>query len=194
LDIGKQFDVNLGNFDHHQQRGLEATNLLVLRNSFIETRLKDKLVTMLFQHVSDVDNGLKGFNESFYSLIRNFNNIANGFNVALEVTKSILEATIATAKKSIEGEARWHSLERVQFVVAINEGEFIPDWQVLADSNNIHFLASPNPRGGWQLTSRNSQEFLLKPSEFQTGIHPNLFIAFYKDKETCLQDAVIQVG
>jgi uncharacterized UPF0160 family protein len=43
LDIGRNYNPTLGNFDHHQGANLPATNILVLDYFFNDEFIKDKL-------------------------------------------------------------------------------------------------------------------------------------------------------
>lgn len=199
LDLGKRLEPSLSNFDHHQNGDIEATNLLVLRHFCKDTRLVKKLEQHLFSYVSDVDRGIipnGGGIATFNAIVRNFNNIDSGFELALTTAQNILNAYIVTATQAIEGEIRWSNLQRLENgrIAFDKEGVFIPDWKDLANKDGVFILASPNARGGFQLVSRNSEELNIPIGDGQTFRHPSGFMAVYETEGLALKHAIAIVN
>lgn len=193
LDIGGEYNPELGNFDHHHDRDLSATNVLVLHH-FVDSSYREKLRKHLFQYVSDVDTGTipGGWTEgipTFNAIIRNLNGVLS-FEETVSIAKTILKGYINTTKVAIETENYYFSLERAYEKVVIEEkGTFIPEWKELAKQEGILLMLSPNARGGWQLVSRDSQVLKITKAEGQTFLHASGFMAVYADKETALKHA-----
>lgn len=196
FDLGGEYNELFGNFDHHQDRNLPATNILVLDYFCHDIDLANLLKKHLFQYVSDVDTGkiiaregadLAGFN----SIIRNLNNVENGFQIALDMTKQILAGYIKTAELAIQMESYYYSLERKFWgkVVIEKNGQFIPNWKELAEKEGVLLMVSENPRGGWQIVTFNSDFLTIPTSEHQSFRHPNGFLAVYPYFDLAMEHA-----
>jgi len=200
IDVAQHYEPVLVNFDHHQNGELPASNLLVLEHFCHDIDLKNILKKQLYNYVSDVDKGkviIKegGETATFNSIIRNLNNIEEeGFNIAMIIACATLEGYLATAMLSIETKEYYYSLERVLDgkVVIERAGQFIPDWKELAKQEGVMFMISPNARGGWQLVTRDSDEFTIPQHpdpKVQTFLHANGFVAVYSELSYALEDA-----
>lgn len=201
VDTGFMYDTIMRNFDHHQNPMSPAASSLVLawlvQEDVISTQVSAKMHTQLFDYVSKVDCGIiakGGDSYAFPGLIRNYNNVEDGFTEALKMAESLIRALYKTALLAVEGEKRWYASERwaadsmSPFFVVIVESGYIPDWQQLAENGGIRFILSPNSQepGKWQLTSRDSTLFQVPESSVQTYRHPSGFMAVYPSKETAL--------
>ena len=182
LDIGREYNPEKGLFDHHQNPELDATNILILEHFVQDEKKVELLKKHLYQIVSDVDRGIctgGGEAGSFYSIIRSFNNLENGFDVALNVALKVVEAAFKTAEMAIEAEETWEKSAK-NGKVAINlSGKFMPNWKEMAKKDGICFLVEPNPRGGYQVTSVDSSTNPIPAHETQTFIHNSGFMAVY---------------
>ena len=194
LDIGGKFQPNLGNFDHHQDGMLHATNMLVLHR-FCSEEIFPKLCPF-YRAVSDVDTGrvpgggdVAGWN----AVIRRFNSLPNGFDLALDFTRQMLDALIASAKEAIAGEARWADLPRTHGgkLATDESGSPIVGWNELAATDGVLLLSHPNPRSGWQLTSSDSKVFVIPETDTQTFRHNSGFMAVYATREDAEVHAAI---
>ena len=196
FDLGGEYNELLGNFDHHQDKSLPASNILVLDYFCQDVDLASLLKNKLFKYVSDVDTGkiiaregadLAGFN----SIIRNLNNVENGFQIALDMTKQILAGYIATAKLAIETKSYWHSLERTYDATIVIEkaGQFIPEWKEYAEKEGVLLMISENSRGGFQVVSRDSTVISIPVSEYQSYRHNSGFMAVYPYFHLALEHA-----
>lgn len=200
IDVGRHYQPIFGNFDHHQDGELPASNLLVLEHFCKDIDLKNILRKQLYNYVSDVDKGkiiIKegGETATFNSIIRNLNNLEeDNFEKALVVTGVTLQGYLATAMLSIETKQYYYSLERDLDgkVIIERAGQFIPDWKQLAKEEGVMFMISPNARGGWQIVTRDSEEFVIPKHpdpKVQTFRHANGFMAVYAE----LGDALVHV-
>lgn len=80
LDVGRRYEPERNNFDHHQNGDLAATNLLLLETlgrPYFGNAVCDRLHDSLFSRVSDIDRGKIGLTGSegfleFNSIIRPF--------------------------------------------------------------------------------------------------------------------------
>ena len=188
VDVGGYFSVGNNNYDHHQDANLQASNLLVLGSVCSDPKLLTKLLPF-YNRVSDIDRGLRIAEPGeFNNIVRNFNSLQNGFELASQFVRSALEALVMTAIKAIEAESVWDSLftEFNGKVKIEPNGVLMPDWKELAKRDGVLLLASPNARGGWQLVSRDSNEINIPVSPTQTFRHASGFMAVYESKEEVL--------
>lgn len=198
LDCGLQYAPALGNFDHHQDSSLEATNMLVLDYFTDDKKLVEKLTYSLFQYVSDIDRGVKsqkGESAGFNSIISNFNGSENAFENAIEIAETILFQYIRNAEAMILSDELWKTIPRIcdGKVVALEKGEWIQDWKRLAEEEGVLLLVAPNLQtdGAWNITSRDSNLFPLTSHPGQTFLHNSKFFAVYTSKDEALEHAEI---
>jgi len=196
LDCGNQYDLENGNIDHHQDRALEATNLLVLNHFTEDKKLVEKLTYSLFQYVSDIDRGVKskiGESAGFNSIISNFNGSDGGFERALGVAETILTEYIRNAAMMISSEELWKTLPRIHDgkVVVLKKGQWVLDWQRLAQEEGVVLLIAPNQQaeGSWNLITRDSDFLSLSEHSAQTFLHKAKFFAIYSSYESVIEHA-----
>lgn len=198
LDVGRKLEPENSNFDHHQDGEISATNILILDHFCKDEKLKGLLKKYLFSYVDAVDRGniIEGketdfSTPSFNSIIRNLNNLENGFEIALQIAKTTLAAAIATAEKAIESEERWNGLQKIGKIAIQHDADIIIGWREMAEKDGILALISPNIRekGAYQITSRDTEILKIPAHEKQTFLHANQFIAAYPDLESALQHA-----
>lgn len=191
LDIGREYDGKRL-FDHHQDSSLEATNILVLRMLVGEGRLFGLMCKHLYQAVSDIDTGKVeggGNPGSLNSIIRSLNNLENGFDTAVSICLPIVEACYRSAMLAIEAIDTWDKVKK-EGKVAINlTGKFMAGWKDMAAKEDICFLVEPNPRGGYQVTSINSDLYPVPVSDKQTFRHNSGFMAVYTDMADAVNHA-----
>lgn len=190
LDIGRQYNPRLNNFDHHQDANLPATNMLVLQK-WEHPQPGEWMAKLLFQYVSDVDTG-KIVEPStqpvptFSSIIRMLNNVDGGFEIALQIADAAIKAARQTAIQRIAAENTWRTLEKRNCYAVHDSLEFVVGWQELAEKEGVNFLLMQNPRGGYQIYSRDSSKFPIPPHESQTFLHNSKFTATYPTKELAI--------
>ncbi len=194
LDIGRKFQKESNNFDHHQDGDMDATNLLILRHFCTDEALCRKLEKHLFGYVSAVDCGKLPDERkapTFNSIIRNLNNLEDGFQIAIKMADAILDGYIMTALMAIDGEKRWEKLRKVcDGKVKVDDSKiFIPGWKELAVRDGVLIFATPNERGGFQLISRDSEELRIPVGNGQNFVHNSGFMAVYDTKELALYHA-----
>jgi uncharacterized UPF0160 family protein len=206
LDLGRQYNPSLGNFDHHQDADLPATNILIANwlteQGLISIDVRENLSEFL-NYVSDVDRGLIQDGNKDYT----FNGIINSLNpsdttdtdesnkafeIAVVLAKQIIQARIKIAQKAITDKVRWQKLERIYGgKVAINDSfESIVGRSELAKSDGVQFMVMPSQRGGWQILSSDSIEFNIPIDSRQKFRHNSGFLATYETK----QDAIDHAG
>lgn len=198
LDIGRRYEPELNNFDHHQDASLPATNMLILAHFLVPNHLKlaNLLSKYMFQYVSDVDTGkvVEDANSiplTISGIIRGLNNLPImpelQFRAALEIMTTIVSAQIETANKQIQSEEIWATQVVKDGKVAIhNSTEFLVGWRELAEPAEIRYLVTPNLRAGFQITSWDSNQFPIPVDTRQTFRHNSGFLAAY----ATLEDAV----
>jgi len=208
LDVGRSYNPEKRNFDHHQDSKLGASNLLVFWNFVdvisekfgISENEKDEfnlLVTEKFlNYISDVDCG-KVLEQNtpniptINSIIRSLNNIENGFDFALQIVESAFTGACEAAKLVVKGRTLWYSFEKLSEKVKLQETkDFIPNWKELAKEEGIYLLVQENLRGGWQVVSRSTDELVLPEHEKQTFRHNSGFMCVFAEKEEAIEFAL----
>lgn len=211
LDIGGDYNPELLNFDHHQNKDLPATDMLVLEHFGIPESMggeavKERLKAILFQRVSDIDRGLlKPDKENpildFNGMIRAFNPIGEAtdekYNVqffkALDFALTVLNNQGAVALKYQLDLERWKGLEKAPGIAFAVDTNMILCWKEEAAKENILFLVCPSLRGGWQVISRDTEVVKIPPYSGQTFLHNSGFLANYETFEEARAHAVVMV-
>lgn len=206
LDVGKHYDPKMGNFDHHQDVHLPATNILIADwltdQGLISTDVRENLSEFL-NYVSDVDLGLipdGNKDYTFSGIINSLNPFDTtntdesnkDFDMAVTLAIQIIEARIKVAHKAVLDKVRWQKLERISNgKIVINESfENIIGRDKLAETEGVQFMVTPSQRGGWQIISCNSAEFNIPIDSRQKFRHNSGFLAAYDTK----QDAIDHAG
>lgn len=198
LDIGRRYEPDLSNFDHHQDAALPSAAGLILRHFYgHDPRLAALLERHFIGYIDRVDRGdiveSAGSPPTINVIVRACNNLENGFDEALRIMTAALDAQFAAAKTSIRGENLWAATEKIGSVAVRDTQEFIVGWQELAADEGINFLVSPNLRGGYEIMSRDSKLFPIPADIRQTFLHNSGFMAAYASKEDAVAHArVIQ--
>lgn len=200
VDIGREYKPGMLNFDHHQDDQLPASNMLVLdylvKNGVIQPRQGELLEKYFFDYISQVDCGQVvekvGAIPSISGIIRACNNLPEetAFATALSIMRSALDAQMATVNRRIESETIWNGLEisgkHGAFYAIHDNARHIVGWHELAEENNVQYLVTPNARGGYQITSRDSALFPIPPHHSQTFRHNSGFLAAYPTIQDCV--------
>lgn len=204
IDFGQVYDGNY-RLDHHQDKTLPASNVLVARWLVAQGNIDPKVYKHLepfLMAVSDVDTGIvpNGGNPSgLNAIIRAFNPAGgspqvfdDAFEIALQLARQIISKQIKVCKKIVEDETRWAGLERIaNGKVAIQEDtNMILGWKDWAKETGERFLVCPSLREGWQVISRDSEEFAVPPHESQIFRHASSFMAVYLTREDAINHAV----
>ena len=193
IDMGRSFDPSLNNFDHHQDPNLPASNMLILRQFVPEGRFRDLLEQYLFQYTSNCDCGGEKLENvpTLTSIIRGLNNLkqSNAYEIAFRTAQAALLSAISTANERIQGEERWAKVEKIGKVAITDSTEYIVGWHELAELDDIVLFITPNVRGGYQITSRSTDVFVIPADSRQTFLHNSGFIAAYATKEDAVAHA-----
>jgi len=187
LDVGLRHDPAFGNFDHHQDSGLDAACMLVLQHFVRDEKLRKRLADKLFQIVSDIDCGrVEGqrriISASFSSIIGNLRSLRDGFDVALDIAQKILHGYVGTAEQAIEGGAKWKSLKigRGGKFKIQEDATYIPDWEELASQDGICLYLKPNTRipGSYQILA-DTNVLRIPAKDTQLFMHNSGHLAVY---------------
>lgn len=203
IDIGRVLDPDFLNFDHHQDQTIPASNVLItnwlVSIGKIDSRVCEKLQPFL-QQVSDVDRGLipnGGPSAGLNAIVRGFNppigsptDYDAAFEVAVKLCQQIIAVQIKNAQKAIDDEVRWAVLYKDGRIAVQEDTNVILGWKELAKDSGIMVLVCPSNREGWQIISRDSNEFIIPEHESQTFRHTSGFMAVYPDRESALAHAI----
>jgi hypothetical protein len=186
LDIGRQYNPEMGNFDHHQSGDLKATNILILESLCGGIELVQELKTLMFDYVSDIDRGVKFKTPGLPCL----NSMVKGlsFDEALDLVRLTLKSAVSTARERIKSREEIKKCPIEGNVLLTHQP--IVGWQDLVDEHIIYCLG-PNPRGGWSLVSKDSTKWPIPVAEGQTFRHNSGFMAVYESREAALDSSAL---
>lgn len=207
LDVAQHFEPTLGNFDHHHDRNLSATNVLIadwlVGEGEMSAEVRENLQDFL-GYVSDVDRGVipgGGIAASFNGIIRSLNPADLGqsttaFEGAVNLAQQIIAAQFAVAERAVADAHIWAGLERMaDGKVAVQLDTYqLAGWKEIAEKEGVEYLVTPNPRGGWQIISRDSIVFNIPVDGRQSFRHNSGFLAVYSSKEDALAHATEIAG
>jgi hypothetical protein len=118
-----------------------------------------------------------------------FNSIIRGcddFAQALELSIAIISRMISDIEKYFKDELLFNKLP-VEGVVAINkDSNILLGWKEFAEAKGLIFLVTPNPRGGFNLISRDSENYPIAASDNQTFRHNSGFMAVYATQKEAI--------
>lgn len=199
LDVAQKFDPTLGNFDHHHDASLSATDILIADWLVSEGSLDPEVRANLGEflgYVSDVDRGRipgGGIAAGLNGIVRAMNpsdisQAMPAFENAVELVQRIFSAQLAVAERAVTDRKVWASLERIAGgKVAIQLDTYqMAGWKDEAEKEGVAFLITPNPRGGWQIISRDSVLFNIPADVRQSFRHNSGFLAVYGTKEEAI--------
>lgn len=203
LDVAQKFEPELGNFDHHHDRNLPATNILIADWLVVEGEISSEVRANLqdfLGYVSDVDRGIipgGGIAASFNGVIRSMNpadltQSTPAFEDAITLAQQIFASQMAVAERAVADAHIWAGLERIAGgKVAIQLDTYqLAGWKEMAEKEGVAFLVTPNPRGGWQIISRDSVLFNIPADVRQSFRHNSGFLAVYGTKEEAIAHAI----
>jgi uncharacterized UPF0160 family protein len=183
LDLGLTFDPDNLNFDHHQNKGGQATNMLILNwlreTDRIENELAKELHTFM-KGISDFDTNEGEIHQAFATInprneLRLVSHVVAGFNRnptdvkeqrqafsnALEFASAILQNEIHSANERIKAVKIWESKEKMNNCLVFDE--FCPIWKEKA--KHTHITCAVMPTGAnWSCLSIDSEKHPL-PTE-----------------------------
>jgi hypothetical protein len=185
LDIGKKYDLENGNLDHHQDGTLHASNLMMCDYLCMmgeDAKLIDKLKSLLFNRISDVDRGIaKSDSWEFNAIIRS----CKTFGEALKLAVQVITNVIQDIEKSFKDEERFDKLEIIGNTIICIEQPVILGWKELAPES-VNYMLCNNIRGGFNLISKNSKKFNIPVMDTQDFRHASGFMAVYAKYDDAL--------
>lgn len=189
IDVGGVHNPELRLFDHHQDKSLDASNVLVLRYLHEEMQLvSDSLFKRLYNSFIDISlidcNGYDhtdGFEVN--SLIKSFNSLHDGFGIALSTVKNFIKAKMIDCELETSCRELFDNGEKLGERVLLCD-EFPVFWK---SYDECDFLVAPDQLGKWCLHSRNSKDFPIIPTGKEKFLHTGKFIAVYECKEDAVE-------
>lgn len=198
FDIGRVLDYDTRKIDHHQDKDLSATNILVL-NLLHHLKMIDEFEKnewlSVFERISDIDIGkTHGFYNQFEftGMITSFLSYGKGsaeFHRAITWAYDYICAKSLTIANSRENFNKYKNLEYVNPATLIDKtGQNIWDWKKYAVDDEVYMLIQPN-REGWEVMSRSTLELVLPPSDKMHFRHNSGFLAVLKEFDDVIEYA-----
>lgn len=189
VDVGGQYDSHFNNYDHHQDASLPAACMITMLELHNKQKISDEMRDELFDpiwHISDIDcNGTAG-KDAFHvnTLIKSFNALENGFDVAVQVCRQYIQSCKITVSKAAESRQIWESGEKISMYIRACD-EFPIHWKRYEEQP---FLVYPHD-GKWNLLSISSDQFPLASNGKETFMHANKFLAVFDSREDAISCA-----
>lgn len=187
LDQYGQLDVVKHNFDHHQDKTLQATNMLLLRFLHLNGLMSKDLHEILqrpFTAISDYDRrgpvSFNGFQVSEF--FKTFNNLEDGFEIALAVVKTWLKGLDNLLTSKEEAERIYRDGRVIGTLVKVCRA-FPILWHTMGTAK---ILVAPE-KNTWRVHSADTENYPIVSTGKELFLHENKFIAAYATKE----DAVV---
>lgn len=181
VDVGGQYDQVKNNYDHHQDSTSHAACVLVckelIERGYMDGVVYEELIDNLLE-ISDIDcNGpanKNGFQVN--TLIKSFNSIEDGFELAVDVCRKYIQSCKANAAKSEESKKIWDDGEKMGNIRICTA--FPIHWKRYEQEM---FLVYPQA-GKWNVITRDSSIAPLVDSGKADFMHANKFLAVFKTK------------
>ena len=208
VDVGGELDNTKCNYDHHQNRNLVASNMLVLEDLYITGRIDTIVfykINKLMKGVSNMDCNVDSIHKSWSKwndkgLYKNLSSILTGFNrnpgnetaqnrqfaLAVEFAVQILDNEEYRAVQEHNAKVVYASKKVLTNNVAVFD-EYCAIWK---EKDEHMFVVQPNSQG-WSVTSKDSSKYPLMEasSEDLIFLHKNLFVAVFKTKTAAIEYA-----
>lgn len=190
LDIGRECNLLMKNADHHQDKTLPATNMLLLdaHEEHFSKLVTEKLKLRLFNLVSDIDVGKVVLTASdpavLNTLVRWCNSLHNGFFPALNMVRTAFKACLAQCRREVIDAFRWETeVEKKGHYAIVRGTSPIICWEELAQEEGICYLLKENVRraGSYSIQSINAKKLPIPKMENgkQIFLHNSGFLASY---------------
>ena len=188
VDVGGKYERQNNNYDHHQDSSLPAACMLVpnelVNLDKVSVELQDELFDSIYE-ISDIDcNGpadKNGF--QFNTLIKSFNAIEKGFEIAVDVCRMYIQSCKANAAKTEESRKIWDEGEDMGNIKVCNA--FPVHWKRYEEQM---FLVYPQA-GKWNVITRDSATAPLAESAMADFMHANKFLAVFSNKKDAINCA-----
>lgn len=191
LDQYGQLDVTKHNFDHHQDKSIQATNMLVLKFLQLQGLVSSDLYEILkrpFTAISDYDrNGpipYNGFQVS--ELIKTFNNLEDGFEIALAMVTTWLQGLENLLAKKEEAERVYKDGRIIGSIVKVCRA-FPILWHTMGSAK---ILVAPE-KDTWRVHSSDTENYPIVSTGKELFLHENKFVAAYQNKQDAVVAAVL---
>ena len=191
IDVGGEYNPSLGLFDHHHDDSLEASCVLIATHLFLENIYNDDMFLELrdtMHVISEIDTGgytqYNGF--QFNSLIKMFNSLDNGWQLALDTCRNYIKCLKDNVDKIEQSRRIWDEGERISMHIKYCH-EFPIHWKRYDDSA-VMYLIYPN-KGKFNLLSKDSKDFPICSSGDEEFLHNAKFLAVFSSKEDAIRCA-----
>lgn len=191
VDVGGHYSPQLNLFDHHHDKMLHASCVLVLKHlvktDVISEELYDELIDQMLV-VSEIDcNGHREFNGfQMNSYIKMMNHLPDGFEFSLELCKRFVRSCVETVKAANDSRITWDSGDVIDNNIRICNS-FPIHWKRY---NEQSYLVYPNA-GKWNVLSIDSSKYPLCDTGKQEFLHTGKFIAVFSNKKDAVECAVM---
>jgi uncharacterized UPF0160 family protein len=207
IDVGGHYAPSSHIFDHHQDKNLHSSNVLVAQylhdNGVIPTGFHDYLQPFM-RAISDWDTNYENIHATYKSLhLKNYSQIIAGFNrepnnealqmeqfnKAIGFTLDLLENLQYEWQMKVESENTYKNGRMLKYGVIVFE-KYCTVWK---EKGEFPFAIMPNPQG-WSINSADSTvQPLAEDIEFARGckfMHKGKFIAVFDTLENAEKAAM----
>lgn len=208
VDVGEEYDVNMLNFDHHQDVMLFASNFYIFKYLKDIGKIEDKVYNELcpfMEGISDYDTNFDNANVKWYDYnsetkFRNTSSIIAGFNrdpansdlqneqfkLAVISSAFILINEIHLSKERVKAKEIFKTRTVLDNNVAVFD-KYCSIWK----KGKKHAYAVMPTSQGWSITSRDSNLYPIPKIDHEDLVfqHKAGFIAIVKRKKSAIEIA-----
>lgn len=196
LDQASRYEPALHNFDHHQDKALSATNVLVLDYLRENKIISEDLYLLLrrpFGGISDYDkNGPLPFNGHGFQVsefFKVFNNFEEGFEAALAFAGLWLDGIEELLNKKQQAILTFKDGVSLDGIVRI-----CSDYPVLWTAMGSERILVAPEKGEWRVHSADTDKYPLLSTGKEKFLHSNRFVASFNNKADAVEAAKLAAG
>ena len=193
LDQYGELNSQLHNFDHHQDKTLDATCKIILTHLYLKGYIDLEIHKLLLKPINSISHiDVNGYAEMNGYQVNEFfkclNNLENGFEVALAFARTFIQS-IQLESKNIEKSLKIFEAGTVPYEGVRVCSEYPVFWK---SYNKEKILVFPE-KGEWRVLSQDIEEYPIVEIPEQLFIHVNKFVAGYPSKTAAVKAAMLTV-
>ena len=194
LDQGLKYEPQKLNFDHHQDKKLPATVMLVLNELFKQSLMTKEHYDILFSPIltiSEIDvhgpDGYNGFQVSEFirSLNSNTQDESKNFAVAVSIARTYVRSKIEMVNTEMpKSHSLWAKGEVIDHLIRVCEG-YPSFWKDYKEQPILVYSHA----GLWKLQVADVGEYPIKATGKEVYLHSELWMAHYRTKTEAIDAA-----
>ena len=194
LDQGRKYEPNKLNFDHHQDKHLPATVMMVLQELFNNSLMSREHYDILWSPIlaiSEIDiNGPEGFNgfqvsEFIRTLNTNSGDTTKNFAIAITIARTYVRSKIEMVNtQKPKSNLIWEKGEVIDHLIRVCE-DYPMFWKDYKEQPLLVYSSA----GLWKLHTADVDDYPIKATGKEVFLHSELKYAHYRTKTEAIDAA-----